>query len=889
MKRAVRRFLAFMAATTIVPVVVVGQTAVPADAASALVTCEQQSTGGGATTAPLVSYTSILPIRLIDTRNNIGGVGAPIGAGCTMRVKLGAEVPAIAQAVALSMTAVGGDADFFTVYSCSSGRPETSNLNSREGFATPNLVVAIPDSSREICIFSHGRSHLIIDLSGWWSDGPNRFTSVTPQRVYDSRRPGFTALSANRVREVQLPVEIVAADATAAVVNLTAVNGLQPGFITAFPCGQAPPVASNVNFLAGEARASAAIVGLGPVRKLCLLADTSVHIIVDVTGYYSPAPAFGPSAMLEPSAGRRVVDTRNGIGGPKAPPAAGEVRAFDPVAGLPDANDASAVVVNFVSTGSVADGFITVYPCGGAVPEVSTLNFRGGENATNLAIIELGADRLTCVVSSAQTELIVDVFGVMTAPTGSPIERLAFDKPTWPPFNQEATDYVIECGAGSGVADTTMRLELLPFTAATLSVAGGSPTSVASGTTTVSLGTDQPLVVSTNRQGVDKTYHFRCVPLDFPRLDVLRPGNPTNGWYLTTFGFVSPSGAYVVILDSYGAPVWYKHLAQPVIDLKRLSDGRLTFIPSYGPYGVDPAQGYWVTDLQATSTELRRTVGWDAPVDPLLTDHHDYVEIPGVVDGRALVSYPIRPFGAGDTFADGVIQESDGAGNVLWTWSASDQFDPTESTFPLRFGTVPGFTSALDAFHINSIDRQPDGDYVVGARHLDAAFRVNRDPGQPDDGEIEWIVGGPPGRPEKLTIIGDPYNGPKRPHDARMVGNVLTMFDNQAGMPGRQSRVVAYSIDTTAGTATMLWEFRNGANYTGDTLGSVRKAADGSILIGWSAGLQPIIEEIAPNGSRLLAIGLALGGNSYRTVKYPPGDFDVDQLRSSAGGSVTPP
>jgi hypothetical protein len=122
------------------------------EAASATVTCAPQPTGGVATTAPLASYTPRNPLRLVDTRNNIGGVGAPIDRGCTMVVNVGADVPSSARAVAFSMTAVNSEADYFTVYPCAAGRPDTSNLNARAGFATPNLVVAIPDANRQICI-----------------------------------------------------------------------------------------------------------------------------------------------------------------------------------------------------------------------------------------------------------------------------------------------------------------------------------------------------------------------------------------------------------------------------------------------------------------------------------------------------------------------------------------------------------------------------------------------------------------------------------------------------------------------------------------------------------------------------------------------------------------
>ena len=732
----------------------------PAQAATANVTCEPQPVGGAAATAPLLSYTPINPLRLVDTRNNIGGVSVPIDRGCTMIVDIGADIPSNAQAVALSLTAVNSEADYFTVYPCNAGRPETSNLNARAGFATPNLVVAIPDANRRVCIYSHGRSDLIIDLSGWWSDGPNRFGSIAPQRVYDSRQAGFTALAPLQVREVRIPSSVIPANSAAAVVNLTAANAVRPGYMTAFPCGQQAPNASNVNFKQSEARAVGAIVGLGAANTLCVIADTTVHVIVDVTGFYAAEPGFGPTAVVEPTAGRRVVDSRNGIGGPLQPLAAGEVRSFDPVAGTADAADASAVMLNFVSTDAAGAGFLTAYPCGGAVPDVSTLNYVAGEAATNLATIELGVDRRVCIVSSVQTNVIVDVFATMTAPPGSPVERLSFDKPTWPPFNAAATDYAIECGAGTtaggGTSSVAMSIDLLPFTTATLSVAGGPPAAVGTGTTTFVLATDQPVVLATTREGVARNYHFRCVPTDFPRLEVLRPGNPSAGWYLTTSGFAPPdptrNGPFVMILDHYGAPVWYKRTPESMVDAKKLSDGRLVFTPSFGPFGVDPARGHWLTNLQGTGTIKHQTIS------PLPTDHHDYIELPSALRGpnaRAMISYPTKspvnlsgmPGGTTeDKIVDGVIQEIDGSGAQIWRWDMSDHFNPATSPVPLNFDQsqpppdgIAGFPDAWDVFHINAIDREDDGDYVVTARHMDGVFRVDY-----FTKKVEWTLGTPP-------------------------------------------------------------------------------------------------------------------------------------------------
>jgi hypothetical protein len=872
----------------------------PVAAASATVTCDPQPSGGSSVAAPMLSYTPINPVRLVDTRNNIGGVRAPIDRGCTMIVDVRADIPTNAQAVALSMTAVNSEADYFTVYPCANGRPDTSNLNARAGFATPNLVVAIPDPSGRICIFSHGRSDLIVDLSGWWSDGPNRFGSIAPERVYDSRQAGFTALAPNEVRQIRIPTTVIPAGSTAAVINLTAANGVRAGFMTAFRCGQPIPNASNANFLAGEARAVGAIVGLGADNIMCVVADTTVHVIVDVNGYYAPAPGFGPVAVLEPTPGRRVVDTRNGIGGPRLPLAAGEVRSFDPVAGLPDAADATAVMLNFVSTDAAGPGFLTAYRCGGSVPNVSTLNYVTGEAATNLAAIELGSEGRVCIVSSVATNVIVDVFGVMTAPPGSPLERLSFDKPAWPPFNAAATDYVIECRAGAGTANVAMDLDLLPFTSARLSVAGGPATPVGTGSVSFPLRTDQPVVVETTRQGVARNYHFRCVPLDFPRLEVLRPGNPSPGWYLTTSGFASPNpavnGPFLMILDHYGAPVWYKRTPSGMMDAKRLSDGRIAFTPSEGPFGIREAQGYWLTDLAGAGTVKHRTTN-PAP-SALPTDHHDYIELPGVPNRRAHVSYPIvtapgdlgfgGPFA--DRFSDGVIQEVDENNSQVWRWDMSDHFDPADSTFPINFATTPGFEDkGWDVFHINAIDRvEPGGDYLVTVRHMDGVFLVDR-----ETKHVEWTLGTPRTRDPQptgpvapqLNIVGDPFGGPKRPHDGRLNGNILTMLDNQVGT-GNPSRAVAYEIN--GNTATFLWHHTNAAPG-GATLGSAQQTDD-SVVINWGAGLQPFLEERAFNGQRLMAVGLPNSGQSYRTIKYLPATFDVGQLRTNAGGSVaTPP
>ena len=191
------------------------------------------------------------------------------------------------------MTAIADGRDYLTVYPCASGRPDTSNLNTRPGIPTPNVVVAIPDVNREICIFSHGTvasdrrpRRLVV---GW-----SRSVRLDPAatRVYDTRQPGGARLARFVVREVKIPPSVIPDGSTAAVVNLTVDRAAAAGYLTAFPCGQPAPPSSNLNFVAGEARAVAAIVGLGLGSTMCVMSDIAADVIVDVNGYYAPAPQF---------------------------------------------------------------------------------------------------------------------------------------------------------------------------------------------------------------------------------------------------------------------------------------------------------------------------------------------------------------------------------------------------------------------------------------------------------------------------------------------------------------------------------------------------------------------------------------------------------------------
>ncbi|KAI7631811.1 hypothetical protein KC322_g22742, partial [Hortaea werneckii] len=91
---------------------------------------------------------------------------------------------------------------------------------------------------------------------------------------------------------------------------------------------------------------------------------------------------------------------------------------------------------------------------------------------------------------------------------------------------------------------------------------------------------------------------------------------------------------------------------------------------------------------------------------------------------------------------EGVFQEVEiDTGRVVFEWRSLDHVDPGLSW------TLPGTTdtsgdglhekSPWDYFHLNSIDKNIDGDYLISARHVSAIYKLSG-----KDGSIMWQMGG---------------------------------------------------------------------------------------------------------------------------------------------------
>jgi hypothetical protein len=397
---------------------------------------------------------------------------------------------------------------------------------------------------------------------------------------------------------------------------------------------------------------------------------------------------------------------------------------------------------------------------------------------------------------------------------------------------------------------------------------------------------DDLVTITVESSEGDVSYHLRCLPPDFPILEAEVTGDgPKPGWYLTAFGFNDPAARHwIVVLDENGAVIWYKRSQRLVMDVKVLQDGHLTWSTSNGP-------GANVISERTLDGEVLRT--WRAV--GTYTDSHDMlrlasgnVVVGGItfrngVDLRALAPH----FGPVGDVTDSWLQEVTPEGDVVWEWHSEDHIGVAETIVDDVNAVDLVRDGRVDLTHWNSIGVDDDGSYVISLRNTDAAYKIRRAPGEPDDGMVVWKLGGnTPTDPRTvhLRVLGDALGGPVRPHDARpSAEGHVTMFDNRTYRKGEPARGLEYRIDEAAGTATLVTEHHWDTGKYSCCFGSMRRTDHDTYVIAWSR-TNPVFTEFDTDGSKLLEVAQRDGHGIYRVTWVPADALNRDELRASAGG-----
>ncbi|MDN3496151.1 hypothetical protein QL996_09450 [Planococcus sp. APC 4015] len=257
------------------------------------------------------AFVSVDPARVLDTRVGNGAAQTPVGSNGTVGLQItgrggvpGSGVSAVVVNVTVTSPTAGG---FVTVYPSGTTQPTASNLNFRGGQSVPNLVTVKVGTDGKINLTnnSSGSVNLIADVAGYYLAGsptaPGAFVSVNPARVLDTRSGvgagayplegygGYNWVGLQVVNRGGVPTTGVAA----VVANVTVTAPSSAGFVTVFPYGSAEPVASNLNYTAGQNVPNLVTVKVGGNGKIDLTNNSSgtTHLIADVAGYFLADPS----------------------------------------------------------------------------------------------------------------------------------------------------------------------------------------------------------------------------------------------------------------------------------------------------------------------------------------------------------------------------------------------------------------------------------------------------------------------------------------------------------------------------------------------------------------------------------------------------------------------
>ena len=338
---------------------------------------------------------------------------------------------------------------------------------------------------------------------------------------------------------------------------------------------------------------------------------------------------------------------------------------------------------------------------------------------------------------------------------------------------------------------------------------------------------------------------------ELPNLHVTISNNPTDGYifispWLYQGNFEDPN--YILIVDNYGIPIYYKRINALAMDFKIQPNGVLTYRDeSTGAfYGMDSS--YNVIDTFACGNGY-------------YTDIHDLQLLPN--NHYLVMSYDVQTVRmdtivtGGDTAATVyglILQELDENDNVVFQWRSWDHFQITDASYNIDLTA-----HTIDYVHGNSVEMDYDGNLIISCRHMNEVTKISR-----TTGDIIWRLGG---EKNQFQFLND-NRGFSYQHDVRRLqNNNLTIFDNGNLSSPRYSSSIEYHIDEQNKIATRVWDYSDNNSYT-PSMGNSTRLDNGRTFIGWGGSSNPAIIEVSSDGTKSFEMIFDPYVYSYRAFRH---------------------
>lgn len=192
---------------------------------------------------------------------------------------------------------------------------------------------------------------------------------------------------------------------------------------------------------------------------------------------------------------------------------------------------------------------------------------------------------------------------------------------------------------------------------------------------------------------------------------------------------------------------------------------------------------------------------------------------------------------------------------------------------PLVSGQALTAIDAWDYFHVNSVDKDPEGNYLVSGRHTSALYKISG-----LDGSLIWQLGG-----KKST-----FSQPKElnfgfQHDARFLNRsddgsieVVSFFDNSAArlhtgkiVLHENSRGLIVQLNHTDNSSTILQSYEAPDGLSAESQGNTQVLSNGNVFVNW--GQEGAVTEFSSDGTPVFHAYLDTGAavQAYRGFRYP--------------------